>query len=108
MRTAIDTSALCALWSKDPSASDIARKLGSAKAEGGLVVSGPVYAELLAYPKATESFVNDFLADTGIAVDFAFQQPVWVEAGRRFAHYSKRRRTFAHPGPNPFLASFPL
>jgi predicted nucleic acid-binding protein len=106
MRTAIDTNVLCALWSKEPSASDIARKLGSAKAEGGLVVSGPVYAELLAYPKATESFVNDFLADTGIAVDFAFQQPVWVEAGRRFAHYAKRRRRSAHRGPKRLLADF--
>jgi predicted nucleic acid-binding protein len=84
MRTAIDTNVLSALWSKELSASDIARNLGNAKAEGGLVVSGPVFPELLAYPKATESFVNDFLADTGIAVDFEFQQLVWVEAGRRF------------------------
>ncbi len=106
MRTAIDTNVVSALWSKEPSASDIARNLGNAKAEGGLVVSGPVYAELLAYPKATESFVNDFLADTGIAVDFAFQQPVWVEAGRRFAHYSKRRRRSAHRGPKRLLADF--
>jgi predicted nucleic acid-binding protein len=66
MRTAIDTNVLSALWSKEPLASDIARNLGNAKKEGGLVVSAPVYAELLAYPKATESFVNDFLADTGI------------------------------------------
>jgi len=78
MRTAIDTNVLSALWSKEPFASDIARNLGNAKADGGLVVSAPVYAELLAYPKATESFVNDFLADTGIAVDFEFRQPVWM------------------------------
>ena len=63
MRTAIDTNVLSALWSREPSASHIARNLGKAQAEGGLVVSGPVYAELLAYPKATESFMNDFLAD---------------------------------------------
>ena len=106
MRTAIDTNVLSALWSKEPSASDIARNLGKAKAEGGLVVSGPVYAELLAYPKATESFVNDFLADTGIAVDFVFQQPVWVDAGRRFARYAKRRRRPAHQGPKRLLADF--
>ena len=92
MRTAIDTNVLSALWSKEPLASDIARNLGNAKREGGLVVSAPVYAELLAYPKATESFVNDFLADTGLAVDFEFQQPVWVEVGRRFARHAKRRR----------------
>ena len=88
MRTAIDTNVLSALWSKEPLASDIARNLGNAKREGGLVVSAPVYAELLAYPKATESFVNDFLADTGIAVDFEFQRPVWVEVGRRFARHA--------------------
>lgn len=106
MRTAIDTNVLSALWSKEPSASDIARTLGAAKAEGGLVVCGPVYAELLAYPKATESFVNDFLADTGITVDFAFEQPVWAEAGRRFARYAKRRRRSAGQGAKRLLADF--
>src|SRR2546421_9830876 len=55
---------------------------------GGLVVSPPVYVELLAYPKSTESFLNDFLADTGIAVDFEFQQPAWVGVGRRFARHA--------------------
>lgn len=105
MRTAIDTAVLSALWSKEPLASDIARNLGDAKTEGGLVVGAPVYAELLAYPKATESFVNTFLADTGIDVDFEFQQPVWLEVGRRFARYAKRRRS-AHQGPRRSLADF--
>ena len=76
------------------------------RGSGGLVVSAPVYAELLAYPKATESFVNDFLADTGIAADFEFQQPVGLEAGRRFARYAKRRRRSAHQGPKRLLADF--
>jgi predicted nucleic acid-binding protein len=106
MRTAIDTNVLSALWSKEPLAPDIARNLGNAKAEGGLVVGAPVYAELLAYPKATESFVNTFLADTGIDVDFEFQQTVWLEAGRRFARYAKRRRRSAPPGPRRLLADF--
>ena len=106
MRTAIDTNVLSVLWSKELSASHISRILGAAKAEGGLVVCGPVYAELLAYPKATESFVNDFLADTGITVDFAFEQPVWVEAGRRFARYVKRRRRSAGQGAKRLLADF--
>ena len=106
MRTAIDTNVLSALWSKEPLASDIARNLGNAKKEGGLVVSAPVYAELLAYPKATESFVNDFLADTGITVDFEFQQSIWLEAGRRFARYAKRRRRSAPQGPKRLLADF--
>ena len=106
MRTAIDTNILSALWSKEPSASVIARNLGNAKAEGGLVVGAPVYAELLAYRKATESFVNSFLADTGIVVDFDFQQAVWLEAGRRFTRYAKRRRRTARRGPRRLLADF--
>src|SRR5258708_16207364 len=89
MRTAIDTNVLSALWSKEPLASDIAKTLGNAKTEGGLVVGAPVYAELLAYPKATESFVNSFLADTGIDVDFEFQQRVWLEPARRFSRHAK-------------------
>jgi len=73
----------------------MARNLGNAKREAGVVVSARVYAELLAYPKATESFVNDLLADTGIAVDFESQQSVWLEAGRRFARHAKRQRRSA-------------
>jgi predicted nucleic acid-binding protein len=106
MRTAIDTNVLSALWSKEPLASDIANTLGNAKTEGGLVVGAPVYAELLAYPKATESFVNSFLEDTGIDVDFEFQQRVWLEAGRRFARYAKRRRRTAQQAPRRLLADF--
>ena len=106
MRTAIDTNVLSALWSKEPLAPDIARSLGNAKTEGGLVVGAPVYAELLAYPRATESFVNTFLTDTGIDVDFEFPQPVWLEAGRRFARYAKRRRRSRHQGPRRLLADF--
>jgi predicted nucleic acid-binding protein len=106
MRTAIDTNIFSALWSKETLASEIARKLGNAKAEGGLVIGAPVYAELLAYPKATEAFVNGFLADTGILVDFVFPQPVWLEAGRRFARYAKRRRRSARQGPRRLLADF--
>jgi predicted nucleic acid-binding protein len=106
MRTAIDTNVLSALWSKESVASNIARNLGNAKTEGGLVVGAPVYAELLAYPKATESFVNGFLADTGIDVDFEFQRSLWLEAGRRFARYAQRRRKTAHHGPRRLLTDF--
>src|SRR6266851_5379537 len=106
MRTAIDTNILSALWCKEPFALDIAEKLGGAKTEGGLVVSGPVYAELLAYPKATETFVNQFLEDTGIMIDFAFPPATWLDAGRRFARYATRRRKAADENPKRLLADF--
>ena len=106
MRTAIDTNIFSALWSKHSLAEVIARTLGVAKTEGGLVVGAPVWAELLAYPNATESFLNSFLADSGVAVDFELQESVWVEAGRRFARYAKRRRQSASGGPRRLLADF--
>lgn len=85
MRTAIDTNVLSALWSREQLAADVAKKLGDAKIEGGLVIGAPVYAELLAHHKATEAFVSNFISDTGIVLDFELDRQVWLEAGRRFA-----------------------
>ena len=106
MRTSIDTNVLSALWSGEPPAMELAQKLGEAKTEGGLIVGALVYAELLVHPKATESFVNQFLADTGIVVDFELQKPVWLEAGRRFARYAKQRRKTSRAGAKRLLADF--
>lgn len=99
MRTAIDTNILTALWSKEPLASHVARNLGEAKVEGGLVIGAPVYAELLAHPKATELFVNSFLSGTGIMVDFEFPQkcswkPGIVLHGRRFGSHPSQANLF--------------
>lgn len=58
MRTAIDTNVLSALWSREKLAADVAKKLGNAKIEGGLVIGAPVYAELLAHTKATKPSWN--------------------------------------------------
>lgn len=106
MRTALDTNILSALWSREPLATAIAKQLGEAKLQGALILSPVVYAELLAYPRATESFVNDFLAETGIKIDFHFEDSVWIESGRRFARYANRRRQSAREGPKRLLADF--
>ena len=106
MRTAIDTNILSALLSNEPSAVEILRKLGEAKANGALLIAPVVYAELLAHPKATQSFVDDFLADTGISVDFDWGEDVWVDAGRRFASYANQRRKSRQGEPKRLLADF--
>ena len=92
MKTGVDTNIISALWSREAAASAIVKGLGKAQNEGGLVIAAPVYAELLAYPNITASFVDEFLVDTGITVDFELQPKVWFEAGRRFASYANRRR----------------
>ena len=50
--------------------------------------------------------MNAFLEETGVDVDFEFQRSVWIEAGRRFARYTKRRRGPAQDGPKRLLADF--
>ncbi len=70
------------------------------------MMCGAVYAELMAHPDATESFLNNFLEKTGISVDFNLERAVWVEAGRRFATYANRRRKAKVTGAKRFLADF--
>ncbi len=106
MRTALDTSVLSALWSGEPTASQIEGQLDSAYAEGGLVISAPVYAELLAHPKVTVSFVDQFLLDTNIVVDFDLGQLVWLRAAKAFANYADRRRSSKVRVPKRLPADF--
>jgi predicted nucleic acid-binding protein len=106
MRTSLDTNVVSALWSHEPSANDIADLLGQAKQVGALLISGIVYAELLAYPNATEGFIGEFLTGTGIVLDLQLEDSVWLEAGRRFARYANRRRRAKQQGPKRLLADF--
>jgi predicted nucleic acid-binding protein len=106
MRTALDTNILSALWSSEPLASNIAVKLAEARTQGGLVVCGPVFAELLAHPAATEQFVDSFLAETGIVVDFDLEEAVWRETAKSFAVYARRRRRSAGDSPKRLLVDF--
>jgi predicted nucleic acid-binding protein len=106
MRTALDTNILSALWSNETSAENIARCLGKARQDGAIVLSGVVYAELLAYPGATEEFVNQFTAETGIVIQFRCEDEVWIEAGRRFAKYVSRRRSSRAETPKRLIADF--
>jgi predicted nucleic acid-binding protein len=106
MRTGLDTNILSALWSGEPTSANIAKLLIEAKQEGALLISGVVYAELLAHPKATESFVNEFCDQTGIFIDFRLQDAVWMEAGRRFSKYVTRCRKTAAAAPKRLLADF--
>lgn len=102
MRTAIDTNVLSALRSKEPSASDIAKILATQKRRRSCCQRASVCG--IAGLSEGDSIIRELT--TGIAVDFEFHEPVWVEAGRRFAHYAKRRRRSAHQAPKRLLADF--
>ena len=92
MISSIDTNIVSTLWSASPQAPHAAALLGQAHEQGGLVICGPVYVELLAHPKATPEFVDSFLATTRITVEFDLPEIVWRAAGKAFADYSARRR----------------
>jgi predicted nucleic acid-binding protein len=76
MRTAIDTNVISALWSGDPTSQGMAALLGRAQIEGGLVISAPVYVELMAHPKATVAMLQEFLERTRVVADFALDEVV--------------------------------
>ena len=93
MITAIDTNVLVALWDRDEALNSAAQAaLDAGFARGKLVISGAVFAELLAFPRRTESFIDEFLKETGIAVDWATDEFIWRVAGKAFQSYANRRR----------------
>jgi predicted nucleic acid-binding protein len=107
MITAIDTNVLVALWDRDDALNSVAQSaLDSALARGKLVISGVVFAELLAFPKRTEAFVDEFLGETGIVVEWTANESMWRSAGRAFQAYAKRRRRQTSFGPRRLLADF--
>jgi len=106
MRTAIDCNVISAIWSSDSTAERMAEQLGRARMEGALLVSPFVFAELLAYPGATEKSVRTFLEVTCVVIDIRLQERLWLEAGLRFARYARRRRESFGEGPRRLLADF--
>jgi predicted nucleic acid-binding protein len=95
VRTAIDTNVISTLWSGSPVVARVTALLGRVAREGALVVCGPVYAELVAHPRVTQQYIDQFLAATRVEVDFVLDEPAWRETAVRFADYARRRRKSA-------------
>ena len=107
MITAIDTNVLVALWDRDDKLNSAAQaSLDAAFARGKLVISGAVFAELMVFPRRTETFLDKFLKDTEIAVDWSAAESIWRVAGRAFQKYAKRRQKQRAGRPRRILADF--
>jgi len=66
MTTAVDTNVVIALWDKDSALSLAAQTaLDMAFNRGTLVAAAPVFAELIAAPGRSETFVSFFLRKQG-------------------------------------------
>src|SRR5437763_17062709 len=93
MTTAVDTNVVIALWDKDAATSLAAQNaLDAAFHRGTLVAAAPVFAELIAAPGRSETFVGSFFEETGIGVDWELTEQLWRLAGRAFQSYAERRR----------------
>lgn len=107
MTTAIDTNVLVALWTADDALNLVAQKaLDEVRLRGALVVSAPVYAELLAEPGRNEEFVDRFFAEAGIRVEWECSEEIWRAAARAYQRYANRRRKRREGGPRRILADF--
>jgi hypothetical protein len=106
VRTAIDTNILSALWSGEEAAETVRKLLNAAAERGGLVICPLVYAELRGAPRATGSFVDNFLERTGIIVDWSLDREVWQLSAERYEKYAVRKRRQRMGEPKRFLADF--
>lgn len=84
----------------------VAAALDAAGDRGGLVVCPLVYAELRGSPKATASFVDGFLEQMEIVVDWNCGKDVWLLAAERYAKYAARKRKQGMGEPKRMLADF--
>jgi len=107
MTTAVDTNVFIALWQKDDALNTLARSaMDAALARGNVVISAPVFAELVAAPTRTETFIDYFLRETSVAIEWDIDEPIWRTAGRAFQSYASRRRRHGESGPRRILADF--
>ena len=111
--TAVDTNVLLSLLQGERAADldALERALESAAESGELIISPPVYCELIAEPARSERFVTTFLEDTRIRVEWAMPNDLWRLAGRAYGGYIERRRSQRNSqqsdeGPRRILADF--
>jgi predicted nucleic acid-binding protein len=106
VRIAVDTNVFSALLSGEENAvSAMQAALEQMSAEGILVVSPVVYAELVA-GRSPEA-VDDFFSEQEIEVDWRLGREVWRTAGSRYGAYARvRRRQRGDAGPRRILADF--
>ncbi len=107
MTTAIDSNVIVALWNEDETQNLAAKKaLAESQRGGTLAICGAVYAELMAAPGRSETFVDRFCEEAGIVVEWELGEKAWREAGEAFQSYAARRRKQKDGEPRSILASF--
>ena len=105
MRTALDTNIVSPIWAGAPTAATIIARLSKVRAEGALVISGPVFVELAAVPGLRVP-VRKALSEMGVTIDFEMGEDVWQLAATTFSAYATRRRRSGGGSPKRLLPDF--
>ena len=107
MTTSIDTNIIVGLWNPaDSSNLKAFDAIAAALARGRVIICGAVYGELFAYPARTEEFIDTFLDDIDISVDWSSSETMWRTAGSAFQKYAVRRRRAQSGDPRRILTDF--
>lgn len=106
MTIALDTNVLSALWNDNDGLNRVAAKALEDKKEEQMAICGVVYAELIGAPGRTETFVDRFCEEAGIAVEWELKERVWRRAGVAFQEYAARRKKQIGAAPRRLLADF--
>ncbi len=106
MRTALDTNIISAIWTKESNLAEILDQMQVSRRMGCLVICPVVYVELCAHPRATLEDVQNFLADTNIAVDWDLPRKAWDHAADAYSQYAHRRRRSRDGSPRRMPADF--
>ena len=103
----IDTNLLIALWDDTDALNLPARHcLDRARALGKLVLSAPVYGELMGHPSRGVAEIDSMLSITGIDIEWNLEEEVWRAAGAAFQSYVRRRIASSGLFPRRILTDF--
>jgi predicted nucleic acid-binding protein len=103
----LDTNVVIALLNQDNGINKKAQaSIETSRKSGGLVVAGPVYAELLGLPSRTQAMLDEFFTSGGIDIDWGFEEAVWRAAGAAFQGYVRRRISSTGLLPRRILTDF--
>jgi predicted nucleic acid-binding protein len=106
MRTALDSNILSSIWSAEPSAPFVRQQLISARGQGRLIVSAPVYVELCAHPLVSPGVVDKLLEEADVFIEFDLDVAIWRKAAEAFSAYAQRRRRSGGSSPKRLLPDF--
>lgn len=107
MPAAVDTNVLLPVIRGDAGSTDLLVPFLDRFIQSlGLVISGPVYAELAAAPGMHVEGLDRFLAAGAIAVDLDLARDIWLHAAAAYRSYAQRRQASGDSWPRRILADF--